>query len=80
MAPLDGSHIMVVFREITTHFKTSDSFKIREAWVKNMKTSERADIFEYETDNGDYLEIGQPLGWFTIPDSFNGDYIVDNYQ
>lgn len=63
-APLDGSHIMVVFKDGKHH-------KIREAWVKTMTETQITGSFEFENDNGSYIEIENPIGWFEIPTNFD---------
>lgn len=64
-APLDGTHIMVVFND---EFKTH---KIRESWVKSCTECQITGEFEYENDAGEYEVIENPLGWFDIPNTFD---------
>lgn len=59
-APMDGSHIMIVFTE-------QDDVKIRESWLINQHTVE----WEYEMDCGSLVVISNILGWFPIPSNFD---------
>lgn len=59
-APLDGSHVMVVFTD-------SSEILIREAWYLSCDSG--CEIgWEYTSDSGEIIGISNIIGWFSIPD------------